>query len=337
MKSQLTFMELPLAREPSQLAGADAAILGFPFEGPTIVSPSRSAPPNVTRPPKGSIYWRMGADEAPDEIRKYSIFYSRHHNGGYYPEIDRGLVLHDALRMVDYGNVRYNADDTMESIQACMARVTEIVSAGAMPIVLGGDHTTPYPVLKAILKQTPHKIGLVVFDAHVDFSYTPDEYWASNQWLQLMLETGKIDPENVVEIGIRSNRSALQELGLAESLGVRVVTIDEVKERGIAAVVQEAIERATRGSQGLYVSLDIDCMEPSAVPSQKAPEIWGMTVDELFYALRALARQEVIGFDVCEYSADYDLNGMGAQFCARTVVEMLGGLALRKRKKEGER
>ena len=61
-----TFMELPLAREPSQLAGADAAILGFPFEGPTIVSPSRSAPPNVTRPPKGSIYWRMGADESPD-------------------------------------------------------------------------------------------------------------------------------------------------------------------------------------------------------------------------------------------------------------------------------
>ena len=151
---------------------------------------------------------------------------------------------------------------------------------------------------------------------------------------KLVLETGKIDPENVVEIGIRSNRSALQELGLAESLGVRVVTIDEVKERGIAAVVQEAIERATRGSQGLYVSLDIDCMEPSAVPSQKAPEIWGMTVDELFYALRALARQEVIGFDVCEYSADYDINGMGAQFCARTVVEMLGGLVLRKR---GER
>jgi agmatinase len=112
------------------------------------------------------------------------------------------------------------------------------------------------------------------------------------------------------------------------------VTIDEVKERGIQAVVQEAIERATHGSQGLYVSLDIDCMEPSAVPSQKAPEIWGMTVDELFYALRALARQDVVGFDVCEYSADYDLNGMGAQFCARTVVEMLGGLVLRKR---GER
>jgi arginase family enzyme len=329
-----TFMELPLAREPTQLAGADAVILGFPFEGPTSLSPSRSAPPNVARPPKGSIYWRMGADQSPDEIRKYSAFYSRHHNRGYYPEIDRDLILHDALRIVDYGNVRYNADDTMESIQACMARVREIVRAGAMPIVLGGDHTTPYPVVKAVLEQHPHKVGLVVFDAHVDFSYTPDEYWASNQWLQLVLETGKIDPENMVEIGIRSNRSAIQELELAESLGVRVITIDEVKARGIAAIVQEAIALATRGSAGLYVSLDIDCMEPSAVPSQKAPEIWGMTVDELFCALRILSRQDVIGFDVCEYTPDYDINGMGAQFCARAVVEMLGGLALRKRERK---
>ena len=72
-----------------------------------------------------------GLKRIADEIRKYSVFYSHHHNRGYYPEIDRGLVLHDALRIVDYGNVPYNADDTMESIQGCMARVSEIVSAGA--------------------------------------------------------------------------------------------------------------------------------------------------------------------------------------------------------------
>jgi agmatinase len=168
----------------------------------------------------------------------------------------------------------------------------------------------------------------------VDFSYTPGEYWASNQWIQLMLETGKIDPQNMVEIGIRSNRSAIQERRLAESLGARIYTIDEVKERGIAAITQEAIALATRGSDGLYISLDIDCMEPSAVPSQKAPEIWGLTVDELFYALRALSQLDVLGFDVCEYSAEYDVNGIGAQFCARTAVEMLGGLALRKREKK---
>lgn len=325
-----TFMEVPYAKEPSDLEGADAVILGFPFEGPTSVSPSRSAPPNVTRPPKNSVYWRMGADESPDEIRKYAIYYSHHHNRGYFPEIGKNLVLHDTLQIVDYGNVRYNADNTMESIQSCIDRVEEIVQAGAMPIALGGDHTTPYPVVKALLNHYPHNIGLVIFDAHADFSYTPGEYWASNQWIQLILETGKINPENIVEIGIRSSRTAIQERELAESLGVRIFSIDEVKDRGIAAVTQEAIAQATDGSDGLYISLDIDCMEPSAVPSQKAPEIWGMTMDELFYALRVCAWEKVLGFDVCEYTADYDINGMGAQFCARTAVEILGGLALRK-------
>jgi arginase family enzyme len=325
-----TFMEVPLANDPQHLVGADAVILGFPFEGPTSISPSRSAPPNITRPPKGSVYWRMGADESPDEIRKYSVFYSHHHNRGFYPEIDKELILHDALRIVDYGNVFYNADNTLESIHTCIARVGEMVQAGAMPIVLGGDHTTPYPVVKAILDHYPDNIGLVIFDAHVDFSYTPGEYWASNQWVQLMLETGKINPENIVEIGIRSSRTAIQEQKLAESLGVRVFTIDEVKDRGIDTVTKEAIDIATRGSDGLYISLDIDCMEPSAVPSQKAPEIWGLTIDEFFHSLRLLSRQKVLGFDVCEYTADYDINGMGAQFCARTVVEILAGLALRK-------
>jgi arginase family enzyme len=328
-----TFMEVEAARKVSDLAGADAAILGFPFEGPTSISPSRSAPPCISRPLPGSIYWRMGADEAPDHIRQLAIFYSKHHNGGYHPEIDSDLVLHDALKIVDYGNCTYDAIDTMNSINEGIRRVGDIVDAGAVPFVLGGDHTTPYPVLKAILERRSNPIGLVVFDGHVDFSYTPGEYWASNQWTQLMLETGKIDPNNVSIIGIRSSRNALAERRLAESLGVKVYTSTDVKQLGMKAVVEAAIAKAKAGTDGMYVSVDIDCMEPSMVPSQKAQEIWGLTIDEMFLALRALSREHFIGFDVCEHSPGYDVNGQGAQFCARAVVEMLGGLALSKRRR----
>lgn len=67
------------------------------------------------------------------------------------------------------------------------------------------------------------------------------------------------------------------------------------------------------------------------MPSQKAPEVWGLTVDELMQGLRTLSRENLVGYDVCEMTPDYDINGIGAQFCARTVVEILGGLALRKR------
>ncbi len=332
-----TFMEVDAARRPQELTGADAVILGFPFEGPTSISPSRSAPPTVSRPPAGSVYWRMGADVSPDHIRKYSIFYSREHNGGYHPEIDAELVLHDTLKIVDYGNCTYRAEDTMASIREGIERVGQIVDAGAIPLVLGGDHTTPYPVLKAILDRRNAPVGLVVFDGHVDFSVTPGEYWASNQWTQLMLETGKIAPSNITIIGIRSSRNAIAERQLAERLGVKVYTSADVKRLGMAVVIQEAISRATLGTQGLYVSLDIDCMEPALVPSQKAPEVWGLTIDEIFLALQALSRQPFLGFDVCEHTPHYDVNGQGAQFCARTVVEMLGGLALRRKREKSTR
>jgi len=145
------------------------------------------------------------------------------------------------------------------------------------------------------------------------------------------LETGKLAPSNMTIIGIRSSRNAIAERQLAERLGVKVFTSADVKRLGMAAVVQEAVARATRGTEGLYVSIDIDCMEPALVPSQKAQEIWGLTIDEMFTALQTLSRQPFIGFDVCEHSPDYDINGQGAQFCARAVVEMLGGLALRRR------
>lgn len=326
-----TFMELPLARKSEDLAGADAAIVGFGYEGITITSPSHSAPPTTARPKPGSVYWRMGADFAPDAIRRYSLYYSMHHNRGHYPEIDRDLVLFDHLTVMDYGNVDVVVEDTIETMRRASEKVGDIVDAGAFPIILGGDHTTPYPALRAILERRSSRIGLIVFDAHIDFSYTPDEYWASNQWPQLIEETGKINPANLVEIGIRSNRNSLEERQLAEALGVRIYAIDEVKERGIREVMADAIAIASDGTDGIYVSLDIDVMEPGLVPAQKAPELWGLTVDEIMWALRMLSREHLIGYDVCEMSPDYDVNGMGAQFCARTVVETLGGLALRKR------
>ncbi len=80
------------------------------------------------------------------------------------------------------------------------------------------------------------------------------------------------------------------------------------------------------------MSLDIDVMEPGLVPSQKAPEFWGLTTDELMRSLQVLSREQLVGFDICEHTPDYDVNGMGAQFCARMIVEILGGQAVRKSK-----
>lgn len=330
-----TFMELPLAIDPEDLVGADAVVVGFGYEGITIKTPSLSAPPTVSRPQPGSVYWRMGADHAPAAIRQYSVFYSMHHNRGYYPEIDRTLVLMDYLKVLDYGDIEIVPENTRETLRRASEKVSHIVNAGAMPIVLGGDHTTPIPTLRAVLEHCERKIGLISFDAHLDLSDTP-ECWASSEWAKT-LELGKISPHNFVQIGTRSNRNTIFEKNVAEQMGIRFFAIDEVKERGMKDVIHEAIQLVSTETDGIYVSLDIDVMEPALVPAQKAPELWGLTIDEIMMALRVLARQKLLGFDVCEMTPDYDINGMGAQFCARTVVEVLAGMALQRRDRKAIR
>jgi arginase family enzyme len=324
-----TFMELPHALKPADLQGLDAAVVGFGYEGITAKTPWLSAPPSVSRPEPGSVYWRMGADFAPDAIRKYSLYYSVHHNRGWYPEIDREVTLLDHLKLADYGNIAVVREDIDATINRAQQKIGEIVAAGAVPLILGGDHTTPIPALRAILESRDRPIGIVSFDAHLDLSHT-EACWASTQWAKAF-ETGKVDPKNLVLIGIRSNRSTYFESKVAEELGIRYFTIDEIKQRGMADVVQEALGIVRSGTDGIYVSLDIDAMEPGLVPAQKAPEFWGLRVDELMPALQVFSREKVVGYDVCEMTPDYDINGMGAQFCARTVVEMLGGMAVRKR------
>jgi agmatinase len=233
------------------------------------------------------------------------------------------------LNVVDYGDVDVVPEDTTETLRRASEKVSHIVDAGGMPILLGGDHTIPFPTLRAILERRDTKIGLIVFDAHMDLAHTP-EYWASSEWAKTF-ELGKISPRNFDEIGIRSNRSTIFERNVAEFLGMRVFTIDEVKKAGMETVMREAIRLASDGTDGIYVSLDIDVMEPGLVPAQKAPEFWGLTVDEMITALRMVSREKLVGFDVCEMTPDYDVDSMGAQFCARTVVEILAGLAWRKR------
>ncbi len=324
-----TFMEYPRAAKPEDLAGLDAAILGIPFEGITAVTPSVSAPPYYARPPKGSVYWRMGADEGLDNIRKYSLYYSIKHNGGAFWDIDRDMAFDDYIRVADYGDVPYTPEDIEGNIDRAEARVADIVAAGAVPIVFGGDHTIPTPILRAVLRPRKKKVGLIVFDSHMDLSNEPRN-WASTEWVQT-LELGKIDPDNFAIIGIGGVRNNAFERNVARELGHHVYTVDMIKDWGMKAVIEDALSHVTDGTDGVYCSIDIDCMEPSAVPSQKAPEIWGMTIDEMFCALRRLTQEDIIGADINEYTEDYDINGMGAQFCARVAVQFLAGIAQRKR------
>jgi agmatinase len=323
-----TFMELPHARRPADLAGLDAVFLGYPFEGVKIDSPLTYLPETAAPAGPDSIYYRTGAAEAPASIRRYSIFYSIDHGYGFFPEIAPDFAIFNHLKAADYGDVEVVPADPAESFRRCAACVGEVLDAGAVPLVLGGDHATPAPALAALSPRTAGNIGVIAFDSHYDLSLDPP-YYAGSQWAQ-SLHLPNLQPANLVLVGMRGLRHCLYEQYVAEELGLPVFTMGQVDERGLAAVVADALDRACDGTEALYVSLDIDVMDPASVPAQKYPEPAGLTTRQMIAALRQIgARRKLAGFDLCCLGPQYDLRtGISSQTCARFFVEVLATLAL---------
>ena len=322
-----TFIEAPFAGSVAELEGAGVAVLGIPFEGVKLLDPVTYAPAPAAPAPDGSIYFRSGADKGPEAIRRHSVFYSLRHGRGLIPETDRDLVIADQLRVVDYGDVLVVPGDVEASFMRCHEKLADIYAAGAVPIVFGGDHSIPIPVLQVLAGKLSGKLGIVAFDSHFDMSFEP-KYWAGSQWARAF-ELGVVEPENFVQIGIRGVRESLADKAVADELGYRYFTMADVDELGIETVAQEALEAATAGTEALYISLDIDVVDP-AFGGQKYPDPAGLGARELLRALRVLSRGHVAGFDICCLAPRYDLQGHLSQLAARAAVEVIAGLALQR-------
>jgi agmatinase len=217
--------------------------------------------------------------------------------------------------------------DVEETFLRAHAKLADILAAGAVPIVLGGDHSIPIPVFQVLAGKLNGKLGIVVFDSHFDMSYEP-KYWAGSQWARAF-DLGVVEPENFVQIGLRGGRESLVDKAVAEELGYRYYTMADVDELGIATVAQEALETATAGTEAMYVSLDIDVVDP-AHGGQKYPDPAGLSAREVIRALRILARGPVAGFDICCLAPRYDLQGHLSQLAARAALEVIAGIALQR-------
>ena len=148
-------MEAPAGAHAGDLSGADVVFLGIPYEGVKLLDPVTYAPPLATPAPEGSIYYRTGAEEGPDAIRRHSVFYSLRHGSGLLPEAGRDLVIMDHLHLMDYGDVTVVPGDVEETFLRAHEKVADILAAGALPIVFGGDHCVPIPVLQVLVGTLP--------------------------------------------------------------------------------------------------------------------------------------------------------------------------------------
>jgi len=321
-----TFMEAPRNRD---VDGSDFLVCGFPYEGIRARDTRSMIQPGVKL--ENTDYARDGAWQAPAAIRRQSLHYSIAHGPGlHHYELDPDFRILDTVSIADAGDLAVDLDiPTGELLAAASDRLLALVAPDRIPILLGGDDITPYLGLRTVQRQRDARIAVIKFDAHFDLCWEP-KYWAGSAWARAM-EEGYLRPEDLCIVGIRGLRNPSFFGEVAKEFGIRYATMSEIEKKGIEACVRDVLSAATEGADYLYVSFDVDVMDPAFLPAQKYPEPAGMTAREAVAGVRAAVLEglPLCGFDLDCLAPQYDVNGLGAQLAARLAVEAIGAHAYR--------
>ncbi len=294
-----TFGRQPHTRD---VRGADAAIVGAPFDGGTS--------------------YRSGTRFGPRKIREVSLLLWGYNNA-------LAVAPFQALKVVDYGDVDIVPVDIEDTYANIEREVGAILDAGATAVTLGGDHSIALPLLRAhARKHGP--LAVVHFDSHPD---TWEREFGSRPYshgtpFRRAIEENLIDTDAYVQVGIRGPTTASNDLQDARDLGARMITIDEARSVGIPAILKEVHARAA--GKTVYVSFDIDAVDPAFAPGTGTPEVGGFTSHDALQLLRGLKGLDLIGFDLVEVSPPYDHGDITAILAANLVFEFLSLIALKK-------
>ncbi|HEX6128278.1 MAG TPA: agmatinase [Candidatus Limnocylindria bacterium] len=286
-----TFARLPTEAEAPEF---DVAIVGVPFDA--------------------GVTYRPGARFGPSAVRQASRLLRPYHPAS-------GTSPFDSLQVVDLGDIAaspFSIEDALASIQQGLAAV---LATGARFVAIGGDHTIALPALRAVsAKHGP--VALVHFDAHLDTwdTYFGEPYTHGTPFRRAS-EEGLLDHEASVHVGIRGSLYSAGDLADDGGMGFLIFGTDDVAERGPSAIAAEI--RARIGPRPLYVSVDIDVLDPAHAPGTGTPEIGGLTSRELVTMLRKIRGLNVVGCDVVEVSPAYDHAEITAVAAANIVYEML--------------
>jgi guanidinopropionase len=290
-----TFMRLPhIGLGEAKAAGVEIGLIGVPWDGGTTNRP--------------------GARHGPRQMRDQStLMRNVHHVTGIEP--------YRLARCADLGDTPVNPVDLGDSLARIEAFFREVHAAGIVPLSAGGDHLVTLPILRAIGKGRP--LGLVHFDAHTD---TWDRYFGDHEYthgtpFRRAIEDGVLDPRRTVQIGIRGSLYTPGDKAWGLAQGIRVIEIEAFHALGVAGTIAEA--RRVAGGGPVYVSFDVDGLDPVYAPGTGTPEIGGFTTAEAQQMIRGLRGLDIVGADVVEVSPPFDPSGMTALAGVTMMWEML--------------
>jgi agmatinase len=304
-----TFSDRPFLTEPEQLDSwqPDVAIVGAPFDVSTTNRP--------------------GARFGPRALRALA------YNPGTY-HLDLGIEIFDWLEVVDFGDAHCPHGQTEASHANIKARVGEIASRGIVPVIVGGDHSITWPAATAVAEARGFgNIGIVHFDAHADTADIIEGNLASHGTpMRRLIESGAVLGRNFVQVGLRGYWPPEDTFEWMQAQGMRWHLMQEIWERGMQVVIEDAVAEALEGPEHLYVSVDIDVLDPAFAPGTGTPEPGGMAPVDLLRTVRRLAMDaKLVAIDVVEVSPPYDVSDNTVNNAHRVVLEALAGMAWRKR------
>lgn len=230
----------------------------------------------------------------------------------------------ESLSVADIGDVAINTFDLKKSIEIIELRYDQIIRNGCIPLTLGGDHTIVLPILRAMRKKYG-PVGLVYVDAHADVNDTMfGEKIAHGTPFRRAVEEGLIALQRAVQIGLRGTGYSAEDFDWPRCQGIRVVQAEECWHKSLTPLMAEV--RGHLGKGPVYVSFDIDSLDPAFAPGTGTPEIGGLSAIQGIEILRGCRNLEIVGGDLVEVSPSYDTSGNTALVAANLLYEMLCSL-----------
>ena len=289
----------------------DVGIIGIPFDT--------------------AVMGRRGCRFGPEGVRSALVF-----SNVYEPGID--VDLSTGLKVTDFGNIDVLQTDVLKTHERIEHVLTEIYKLGVIPAVIGGDHSTTYPIVKSLINNTDGNVGLIMIDGHLDVRISHHGEVSSGTPFRRLLEEPErpILPKNFVEIGINGWLNSRFYMDYCREKGVTVIPARETHRRGIDDVVLQALEIAGDGTEAIYLSVDIDGLDSSIAPGTCAPNPGGLTAYEALEAVWQIGKHPLSrGIDVQEVAPPLDVGGITSIMGASLIMQYLGATKKRLENEKG--
>jgi agmatinase len=294
-----TFMKAPYLEDVRRCGEHDVAVLGVPLDAGTT--------------------YRPGTRFGPQGMRRISALY-----GTYSFEL--AVDLRESITICDLGDVFTIPGNIEKSFDQIDKAVGHVYTSGALPVVLGGDHSIGYPTVRGVARNLDGRLGIIHFDRHVDTQETDlDERMHTTPWFHAT-DIPNVPAKNLVQLGIGGWQAPRPGVKVCRERETTIMTVNDCVDMGLDTAVERALEVAWDGTAAVWLSFDVDCLDAAFVPGTGWPEPGGFLPREVLKLVHGVAARGLAGLEIVECSPPYDSAEITSLMGVRVIADVLGTL-----------